>query len=211
MTAVGLLYPGEMGALVAAACNADVIWVSAGRSDATCARADALGLTDAGTLAELVARSDIVLSICPPAIAEETAREVAAAGFDGLYVDANAISPARAKRIATLFERTVDGSIVGRETIHLYLSGNRGDMDEIAALFDPDLLVAIPLDGGIGAASAMPSRVGTRSGSRSLPSRTPWLAPGASKRRSPPRGSSRWDAHRDADIPLEQLLDDLRE
>ncbi len=256
MTTVGLLYPGEMGALVAAACNADVIWVSAGRSDATHARADALGLTDVGTLAELVARSDIVLSICPPAIAEETAREVAAAGFDGLYVDANAISPARAKRISTLFERTVDGSIVGRETIHLYLSGDPGELAEVAALFDPELLVAIPLDGGIGAASALKvafaswNKIGIALAAQSHALARAWgLEAALAAEGIEPRGVvraggrawrwvaemeeigdtfaevglpdgiargaaelyARWDEHRDAEVPLEQLLDDLRE
>jgi hypothetical protein len=38
---VGLLHPGEMGAAVGTAANAEVIWASEGRSDATRLRAPA--------------------------------------------------------------------------------------------------------------------------------------------------------------------------
>ena len=109
---VGLLFPGEMGAAVGAAVRGEVLWASEGRSGATAARA--AGFEDVGTVAELVSRSDVVLSICPPGLAEDVAREVAGHGFAGLYVDANAISPARAERIATLFDRAVDGSITAK-------------------------------------------------------------------------------------------------
>ncbi len=256
MTTVGLLYPGEMGAMVAATCVAEVTWASEGRSGATRARADQLGLTDAGTLAELVSRSDVILSICPPAVAEHTAREVAAVGFDGLYVDANAISPARAQRIAALFERAVDGSIVGRETIHLYLSGDPVELAVVAALFDPGRLTAIPLDGGIGAASALKvafaswNKIGIALAAQSLSLARAWgLEEALAAEGVEPRGVvraggrawrwvaemeeigdtfaevglpdgiargaadlyARWDEHRDTDVPLERLLDDLRE
>ena len=67
----------------------------------------------------------MILSICPPHAALEVARS--AAGFDGVYVDANAISPLRAQEIAALHPRFVDGGIVGgppREPgTTLYLSG----------------------------------------------------------------------------------------
>src|SRR5437870_4505269 len=87
VTRIGLLFPGEMGALVGAQARGEVLWASEGRSEATAKRAAAF--TDMGTVAELVAASDVVLSICPPAIAENVAEQVA--GFDGLYVEANAI------------------------------------------------------------------------------------------------------------------------
>jgi 3-hydroxyisobutyrate dehydrogenase-like beta-hydroxyacid dehydrogenase len=57
---VGLLNPGEMGAAIGAVLRQrgiDVLWASEGRSEATAARADAAGLTDAGTVAELARRS----------------------------------------------------------------------------------------------------------------------------------------------------------
>src|SRR3954452_13821677 len=82
---VGLLFPGEMGAAVGGAIRGRVLWASRGRSAATRARAERF--EDAGTVAELVARSDVVLSICPPEFAEDLAREVAACGFGGVYAD----------------------------------------------------------------------------------------------------------------------------
>jgi hypothetical protein len=156
MTTVGLLFPGEMGAAVGAAADADVVWASAGRSAETAARAAEGGLRDVATLGALAAESEIVLSVCPPGIAEEVARAVAAAGFDGLYVEANAIAPARAERIASETGlRVVDGGIVAKSAINLYLSGNQDDVETVAALFDGSDVVPIPLPGGVGAASAL--------------------------------------------------------
>ena len=115
-----------IGALLARAGH-DVLWASDGRSAETAARARAAGLEDAGTVAELAARSDVILSICPPHGAIETAHAVGA--FDGMYVDANAISPATAAEIAAIVARYVDGGIIGPPpdadgaTTRLYLSG----------------------------------------------------------------------------------------
>ena len=119
---VGLLFPGEMGAAVGNALRGEVLWASEDRSEATVARAAAF--TDAGSVEELVRSSDVVLSICPPAIAEETAKRVFGLGFDGLYVEANAISPSRMRRIAQLGPRVVDGSIIASKGINLYLAGD---------------------------------------------------------------------------------------
>jgi hypothetical protein len=151
LTAVGLLFPGEMGAAVGRAVQGDVLWASEGRSEATRERAAAF--TDAGSVKELVRSSEVILSICPPAIAETVAEEVFGAGFDGLYVEANAISPARMRRIAELGPRLVDGSIIASNGIHLYLAGEGSD--EIAALFAGSEVRAIPLEAEIGAASAL--------------------------------------------------------
>jgi hypothetical protein len=85
MTRVGLLFPGEMGALVGSAVAGEVLWASEGRSAATRQRAAAF--RDVGTVRELVAESELVISLCPPAIAEDVAGEVAAEGFDGIYVE----------------------------------------------------------------------------------------------------------------------------
>jgi hypothetical protein len=70
-----------------------VPWVSAGRGAATRRRAQAADLTDAGTLPQLVARSQLVMSVGPPHAATDVARTVAALGFGGIYVDANAVAP----------------------------------------------------------------------------------------------------------------------
>jgi 3-hydroxyisobutyrate dehydrogenase-like beta-hydroxyacid dehydrogenase len=148
---VGLLFPGEMGAAVGNAARAEVIWASEGRSEAT--RMRAVAFRDAGSVEELVRESDIVLSICPPAIAEEVARQVFDLGFDGLYVEANAISPERMRRIAALDARVVDGSIIAARGINLYLAGEGAE--HVAELFDSGEVEAIALDAPVGAASAL--------------------------------------------------------
>jgi len=138
---VGLLHPGEMGSAVGAALAAnghDVLWASEGRSEATHARAHAF--RDVETARAVVAESDVILSICPPHAAVDVAE--ACTGFDGVYVDANAISPARAQQVAVHHERFVDGGIVGGPPTEagttLYLSG--GEADGVASLFDGSLL-----------------------------------------------------------------------
>jgi 3-hydroxyisobutyrate dehydrogenase-like beta-hydroxyacid dehydrogenase len=148
---VGLLFPGEMGAAVGRAVRGDILWASDGRSEAT--RSRAAGFTDVGTVSELVRSSDVVLSICPPAIAEEVAEQVFGLGFDGLFVEANAISPARMRRIAELGGRVVDSSIIGAKGISLYLAGD--EAPAVAELFAGSEVAAIDLGKEIGAASAL--------------------------------------------------------
>ena len=130
---VGLLHPGEMGAVVGACVAGDVIWASEGRSDATRDRAAAF--RDAGSVTALARAADVILSICPPHAAVDVARSCA--GFDGIYVDANAISPQRAREVAALQPRFVDGGIVGGPPTEpgttLYLSGS--DAGAAATLF----------------------------------------------------------------------------
>jgi 3-hydroxyisobutyrate dehydrogenase-like beta-hydroxyacid dehydrogenase len=128
-----------MGAALAAALREkgeSVLWASAGRSPATAERARDAGLEDAGTVEELVLRSDVIFSVCPPAAAVDVARSAAASG--GIYVDANAVSPATARAIAGLVARYVDGGIVGPPprapgTTRLYLSGE--EAEHVADLF----------------------------------------------------------------------------
>lgn len=159
MTRVGLLFPGEMGALVGAAARGDVVWSSEGRSVATAARAREAGIRDVGTLDALVSESETVISVCPPAIAEQVAESVAERNFDGLFVEANAIAPHRSLRIAERLAEheasVVDGGIIGQSGIHLYLSGDQEGVERASALFAGSDVDAIPLPGGIGAASAL--------------------------------------------------------
>jgi hypothetical protein len=130
---VGLVHPGEMGAAIGRRVTAEVLWASEGRSGET--RARAAGFRDAGTIAALVAQADVVLSICPPHAALDVAR--ACAGFDGIYIDANAVSPQRAQQIAAIQPRYVDGGIVGGpDEPALYLSGTGAA--EVAPLFALD-------------------------------------------------------------------------
>ena len=130
---VGLLHPGEMGAAVGACVDGTVIWASEGRSDET--RTRAASFRDVGTVASLVDEADLILSICPPHAAVDVAR--GCEGFGGVYVDANAISPQRAREVAAFQPRFVDGGIIGGPPTEpgttLYLTGK--DAETVAALF----------------------------------------------------------------------------
>ncbi len=154
---IGLLHPGEMGAAVGqclAETGHQVLWVPEGRSPATGARAAAASLTAAG-LAGLIERSDIIMSVCPPHAALDIARQVT--GFGGIYLDANAISPATAREVAGVVEAGgasyVDGGIIGTPPvtpgfIRLYLSGPKAE--EIRDLFDGSPVDARVVDRGTG-------------------------------------------------------------
>lgn len=160
---VGLLHPGEMGAAVGAALVAaghEVTWASAGRSAATRRRAAQAGLLDRGEAEAVTTDADVVLSVCPPDAAVAVARSVA--GFAGVYLDANAVAPATARRIGQLIGdgggRFLDGGIVGPPprrpgTTRLFLAGT--DADAIAGRWaTPDLEVRV-VAGPAGAASAL--------------------------------------------------------
>jgi 3-hydroxyisobutyrate dehydrogenase-like beta-hydroxyacid dehydrogenase len=164
MTAIGIVHPGEMGAAVGgvlAGAGHEVSWASAGRSAQTAARAQAAGLSDAGTVDALARRCEVIVSLCPPHAALETAAAVA--GFAGVYVDANAISPRSAAEVAAIVGRggatSVDGGVIGLPprsagTTRLYLSGDGAAA--IAALFDGTALDArVVAGGGATAASAL--------------------------------------------------------
>ncbi len=158
MTVTGILHPGQMGATIAATCSGTTLWASAGRTAATRRRAEDAGLTDAETVAGLVERADTIVSVCPPARAVAVAQQVADAGFAGVYVDANAVSPTTAAVIAELFEHYVDGGIIGPPahldgTTRMYLSGH--DAAAVAERWAGSVLDVRVVDGGVGAASAL--------------------------------------------------------
>lgn len=131
---VGVVHPGEMGASVGARIGSggnSVLWASAGRSADTAKRAHDAGFEDARTTDELARRCDVVVSICPPHAAVDVAR--AFATFDGVYVDANAVSPATARDIASIVPRFVDGGIIGRPgSMRIYVSG--GEAGDVAGV-----------------------------------------------------------------------------
>ncbi|MET7679776.1 DUF1932 domain-containing protein [Streptomyces sp. NPDC005423] len=168
MTTLTLLHPGAMGAKVGAQAvrgGARVLHVPADRSPASLRRAREAGLEAAGSLASALSESDLVLSLCPPHAAEEVAHEVLAHAFQGVYAEANAISPDRVHRIAAACAERgvtmVDGSVIGGppgpdSAPRLYLSGDdRPAVDRLAAVFAGTRVVARPLDAGVGAASAL--------------------------------------------------------
>jgi 3-hydroxyisobutyrate dehydrogenase-like beta-hydroxyacid dehydrogenase len=156
---VGIVHPGEMGAAIGAALRstgATVLWASDGRSAATAERAANAGLEDVGALDELAQRSDVIVSLIPPHSAVDVARGFG--GFDGIYVDANAVSPATARSIAGIVRRFVDGAVVGPPphapgTTRLYLSG--AEAPNVAKLFAGTAVDARVVSERIGDASAL--------------------------------------------------------
>ena len=161
----GVLHPGEMGAAVGGCLTGQghqVLWASQGRGPASAARAAGAGLTDAGTPASLAARADVILSICPPHAALAVARSVA--GFRGVYVDANAVSPATTREVGRAVTAGgasfADGGIIGQPPAatgsagsRLYLSGP--EAARVAALFAGTPLAAVVIGGEPGRASAV--------------------------------------------------------
>jgi 3-hydroxyisobutyrate dehydrogenase-like beta-hydroxyacid dehydrogenase len=165
MKTIALLHPGNMGSTIgacAATSGARVLWASAQRSAASRKRAEQAGLIDAGDLAAAVRQSDIVLAVCPPEFATEIAASVAAQRFQGIYVDANAVSRATAEEIAKIVTKAgasfVDGGIIGSPvkqagTTRMYLSGEKAA--EIAQLFSASMLDARSIGAVPGEASAL--------------------------------------------------------
>ena len=165
MSKIGIFHPGEMGISIAASAihnGHEVYWLSKGRSDQTRARAEKYSLIAVDSLFQLCQTCEVIISICPPHAAEEVARSVGEAEFRGLYLDANAISPQRARKLGQIMETKnihfVDGGIIGGPawTPHetwLYLSGERAD--EISSSFSNGPLETKIIGDEIGRASAL--------------------------------------------------------
>jgi 3-hydroxyisobutyrate dehydrogenase-like beta-hydroxyacid dehydrogenase len=139
-----------------------VVWASSGRGPATRSRALAAGLEDLGSVERALKVAELVLSVCPPHGALALAREVAGHGFEGVFVDANAIAPETARSVGRTVEKAgasfVDGGIIGPPPVEagrsrLYLSGVREA--EVAALFAGSNLETIAMRAPAGAASAL--------------------------------------------------------
>ena len=134
---IGILHPGSMGAgigRVLTEAGHKVLWAEEGRSLETAARAEAAGLVGTTDLRGLVERCAVIFSVCPPDSAVDLAQQVAdTASLTGrTFVDANAISPDSARRVAAIISAAggtyVDGGIVGNPPgtnghTRLYLSG----------------------------------------------------------------------------------------
>ena len=162
---VGILHPGAMGISVAASAQNSgqaVYWASEGRSPQTHKRAADHSLLDAGSLANLCDTCSIVISVCPPHAAEVVAEQVLALGYEGLYMDANAISPQRVKRIGRKMAKGgisfVDGGIIGGPAWEpgrtwLYLSGD--EAERVASLFSAGPLETQVIGDSPGRASAL--------------------------------------------------------
>ncbi|MEV0787546.1 DUF1932 domain-containing protein [Streptomyces sp. NPDC050423] len=166
MTVVTVLHPGSMGAAVTAELVAgghEVLWVPKERSEKTWRRAREVRATACDSLAEALSRSAVVLSVCPPQVAEDVAATVAVHAFAGVYVDVNAISPQRVQRIAEKIRpgsEVVDGAVFGPlpgegRTARLYLAGADPAVDLVEPLFTDSSLDVCRAGKAIGSASAL--------------------------------------------------------
>src|SRR5262245_5200299 len=165
---VGVMSPGDMGQAVSLQLKAKGLHVYTAlerRSARTRALASEAGLTDVGTVTQLVAECDVVLSIMDPGAAVDFAHVAAdalrAARRHTLIVDCNAIAPDTVQHIAHLIEsaggRFVDAGIIGppprgKAKTRLYTSGpGAADLEQLAG---PQLIVHV-IGEGIADASAL--------------------------------------------------------
>ena len=162
MSRIVLMHPGEMGSSVGAALVAaghEAVWIDQGRSAASRRRAEDARLAPMASLDAALTGADGVICVCPPEYAGNVAESVMETGYEGAYVDGNAVSPATALAIADVVgDAYVDGGIIGPPAwkpgvMRFYLSGALAS--DVAALFDDTLVDARVVDGGPGAASAL--------------------------------------------------------
>lgn len=165
MTTLGIVSPGAMGSALGrawAAGGARVVATTAGRSERT--RRLAHGLELVPTLDDVVAVSDIVVSVCPPGEAEACLTSVLAAaeaaGAAPLLAELNAVAPPVVEELAARARagglELVDGAISGGppvpdEETTLYLAGPRAAELDLPA---PGLRMRI-VGAEVGAASGV--------------------------------------------------------
>lgn len=121
---IGILSPGEMGAAVGAVLHARglevLTWID-GRSTTTRQRAEAAGISTVPSLASLIERCDLVLSILAPAHAHALAQMIGdaarASGNTTTLADCNAIAPKTVAQIETELDGSgvtfLDAGIIG--------------------------------------------------------------------------------------------------
>jgi putative dehydrogenase len=166
ISTIAVIAPGAMGSAVGRRLvqhGATVVTSLAGRSEATRRRAEQAGMTDADD--DAIARSDVILSILPPAEAVATAERfvdpLARAARKAIFADCNAIDVETVRRIAAILAPSsapfVDGGIIGSPPgpsgdPTFYLSGDAAP--QLASLSELGLRVRI-MHAPIGAASAL--------------------------------------------------------
>ena len=166
MANIALFSPGAMGASIGAAAvnrGHTVYWSPKNRSSESFRRADRAQLIACDNEAEIFACTDIILSVCPPHLADAVADQAIRNTFSGLFLEGNAISPERtrtiAKKLSKLSINVVDGGIIGgpawqsESNTKLYLSGP--EAKSIQDLFSGSPLHTSILDDQLGSASAL--------------------------------------------------------
>ena len=162
---IAVFHPGAMGSKLAAqlvVAGHEVHWVPEGRSEASKARAEEAGLIST-PFAQAVERAEVVLCSCAPQGAVDVAKQVGSQGFNGLYVEANPLSPTslREAQSAVPDATFVDAGVVGPpptggpSPTHLMLSGTAAG--EVAALWDGTAVTPMVVGTEPGAASAAKS------------------------------------------------------
>ncbi|WP_328328423.1 NAD(P)-binding domain-containing protein [Kribbella sp. NBC_00382] len=162
---IAVFHPGAMGSQLArqlVAAGHEVHWVPAGRSQASVERAEAAGLIGT-SFADAVGSAEVVLCSCAPQGAVEIAREVGAAGFGGIYVEANPLSPKSLQEAQDALPAAtfVDAGVVGPpptggpSPTHLMLSGSAAST--AAELWAGTAVTPMVVGETVGAASAAKS------------------------------------------------------
>ncbi len=137
---VAILSPGDMGHAIGQLLREHelhVLTCLAGRSDRTRQLSEQAGITDVSSINELVAQSDILMSVtvseAVPGLCREIADAVKATGTDLLFAECNAIAPELSKDMEGVLKaggaRYVDASIIGGPPRHgssprVYASGD---------------------------------------------------------------------------------------
>ena len=155
---IGVMSPGDMGQAIAGRLKQsglEVFTALAGRSERTKRLAGEAGIIDLGTLKELVAKCDMIVSVLNPgealSAARATAEAMKATGRSIAYADLNAVSPQTAHEMDQLVSGAggmfIDGGIIGppprgeKDRPRIYVSG------PYATVFDqirhPNLLVRV--------------------------------------------------------------------
>lgn len=140
---VGIVGMGTMGHRVAAELRAhghDVMTCLAGRSEHSKVQAAKANIRLVESVQDLVDQADLILSIVPPEVAMEVAQTYATClrsdGGSIVFVDCNAISPERVRKIDALYasspHRFLDASLIGgppagERQPRLYVSGPEAD------------------------------------------------------------------------------------
>ena len=150
---IGIMSIGEMGfhwAKLLKSHGVEVSTYDQDRGEVSRKRGENAGVESVGSMAELVASAELIVSIVVPSAAKRVAENVAAAVKDAgrkdlLFLDANAISPMTADEIAAVLGPAgvnfVDGCIIGaaskmgKGTI-VYVSGPKASRLQSLESFD---------------------------------------------------------------------------
>ena len=136
---VAILSPGDMGHAVGRRLRENelrVVTCLAGRSPRTRALSEDAGIEDIPSMEDLVAHSDVVLSIttseAAPALCQEVADAIKSTDTELLFAECNAIAPQKTRSLEPIItgvgSRYVDASIIGGPprsgySPHIYASG----------------------------------------------------------------------------------------